>query len=123
MGILSSTLDESKPRLTAAAKEARHKLTIQEVLDDRTQADVAEFLGVHPITVAKWMKAYRTIGEAALAAKSVIGRPRANARDSTDEGTARTWITQDIIDMLPEVLVNQQLVELDAFALPIATAS
>ena len=40
------------------------------------QADVADFLGVHPVTVAKWMKAYRAGGDDAPTAKPIPGRPR-----------------------------------------------
>jgi transposase len=60
-----------KPNLTAADKEARRKLAIRKVLSGRTQADVADFLGVHAVTVSKWMKAYRDGGEASLADKVV----------------------------------------------------
>jgi transposase len=58
VGIVFGIMDERKPKLTAEAKEARRRLAIRNVLSGRSQADVADFLGVHPVTVAKWMAAY-----------------------------------------------------------------
>jgi len=37
---------------------------------------VADFLGVHTVTVAKWMACHRARGNAGLAAKPTPGRPR-----------------------------------------------
>lgn len=85
-------MDEHKPSLTAAEKEARRKLAIRKVLEGRTQADVADFLGVHPVTVAKWMKAYRDGGEEAVTAKPVPGRPRFLTDEQ--EAEVRTWLLQ-----------------------------
>lgn len=86
-------MDERQPRLTAAEKEARRKLAIRKVLDGRTQADVADFLGVHPVTVAKWMKAYRAGGEEAVAAKPVPGRPRFLTDEQ--EAEVRSWLLRE----------------------------
>lgn len=83
-------MDEHKLSLTAAEKEARRKLAIRKVLDGRSQADVADFLGVHPVTVAKWMKAYRAGGESAVAAKPVPGRPRFLTDEQ--EAEVRSWL-------------------------------
>lgn len=90
MGIVFGIMDEHKPKLTAAEKEARRKLAIRKVLGGRTQADVADFLGVHPVTVAKWMKAYRAGGEEAVAAKPVPGRPRFLTDEQ--EAEVRSWL-------------------------------
>jgi transposase len=79
-----------KPNLTAADKEARRKLAIRKVLSGRTQADVADFLGVHAVTVSKWMKAYREGGEASLAAKPAPGRPRFLTAEQ--EAEVRSWL-------------------------------
>jgi transposase len=87
-------MDDCKPnlpaKLTAAEKEARRKLAIRKVLDGRTQADVADFLGVHPVTVAKWMKAYRAGGNDAVAAKPIPGRPRFLTDEQ--EAEVRSWL-------------------------------
>jgi transposase len=87
---------EHKPKLTAGAKEARRKLAIQNVLSGRSQADVADFLGVHPVTVAKWMATYRAGGDAALTAKPVPGRPRFLTPDQ--EAEVRSWLLRKPID-------------------------
>jgi transposase len=90
VGIVFDIMDEPKPSLTAAEKEARRKLAVRKVLDGRTQADVADFLGVHPVTVAKWMKAYRAGGEDGLTAKPVPGRPRFLTGEQ--EAEVRSWL-------------------------------
>ena len=69
-------MEDAKPKLTAAEKEARRRLAIRNVLSGRTQADAADFLGVHPVTVAEGMKAYRAGGEDAVTAEPSPGRPR-----------------------------------------------
>jgi transposase len=53
---------------------------------------VAAFLGVHPVTVAKWMAAYRSGGDAAVAAKPVPGRPRFLTPEQ--EAEVRSWLLQ-----------------------------
>jgi transposase len=90
--IVLGIMDDRKPHptLTAADKEARRRLAIRKVLDGRTQADVADFLGVHPVTVAKWMAAYRAGGEEALTAKPVPGRPR--FLSDGQEAEVRSWL-------------------------------
>ena len=51
-------------------------MAVRKVADGWTQRDVAAFLDVHPVTVGRWVRAYRAAGEAALAAKPTPGRPR-----------------------------------------------
>lgn len=89
-------MNEHKLKLTAAAKEARRKLAIRNVLGGRSQTDVADFLGVHPVTVAKWMAAYRSGGEDAVAAKPVPGRPRFLTPDQ--EAEVRSWLLRKPTD-------------------------
>ena len=60
---------------TATGMEARRRLAVQRVNDGWTQADVADFLGVHPVTVNKWVRAYRADGDEGLAGKPHPGRP------------------------------------------------
>ena len=84
------TMNTATPKLTAADKEARRKLAIRNVLGGRTQADVADFLGVHPVTVAKWMRAYRAGGDDALAAKPTPGRPPFLSDEQ--EAEVRSWL-------------------------------
>lgn len=98
MGIVFGIMDEPTPKLklTAAEKEARRKLAIRTVLDGRTQADVADFLSVHPVTVAKWVKAYRAGGEDGLTAKPVPGRPRFLTAEQ--EAEVRSWLLRKPTD-------------------------
>jgi transposase len=48
---------------TRAAQEARRRLAVQKVNDGWSQADVADFLGVHPVSVNKWVRAFRAAGD------------------------------------------------------------
>jgi transposase len=64
------------PPRRAAEKQARRRLAVPTVLDGWSQAEGADFLGLHPVTVAKWMARYRAGGEAGLDAKPAPGRPR-----------------------------------------------
>jgi transposase len=61
---------------TAAELEARRRLAVRRVHDGWTQKDVADFLGVHPVTVAKWVARHRADGDDGLRAKPTPGRPR-----------------------------------------------
>ena len=47
---------------TAKELEARRRLAVQRVEDGWTQRAVAAFLGVHPVTVAKWVARFRDRG-------------------------------------------------------------
>jgi transposase len=51
-------------------------MAIQRVQSGWSQAAVSEFLGVHAVTVAKWVARFRSRGEPGLDAKPVAGRPR-----------------------------------------------
>jgi len=59
---------------TAAELEARRRLAVQRVGEGWRRADVAAFLGVHPETVAEWVRAHKAGGDKALAAKPHPGR-------------------------------------------------
>ncbi len=56
--------------------EERRRHAVQRVLDGRAQKDVASFLGVHPVTVAKWIARHRVDRDDGLKAKPTPGRPR-----------------------------------------------
>ena len=55
-----------------------------------TQAAVADFLGVHPVTVAKWKARHRRCGDRGLAARPTPGRPR--FLTSRQERTVLRWL-------------------------------
>ncbi|QEL16457.1 winged helix-turn-helix domain-containing protein [Limnoglobus roseus] len=56
--------------------EARRRVAIAKCGEGWAQAEVATLLGVHPVTVAKWMARHRRTGDSGLAAKPTPGRPR-----------------------------------------------
>lgn len=56
--------------------EARRRIAVEKFREGWTQAAIADFLDVHPVTVAKWMARHRQHGDAGLAAKPTPGRPR-----------------------------------------------
>src|SRR5262249_49248845 len=59
---------------SAAELERRRRLGVQRVLDGYTQAQVAQFLGVHVSTVSHWMALYRRHGDAGLTGVPHPGR-------------------------------------------------
>jgi transposase len=61
---------------TASELEARRRIAVERFREGWTQAAIADFLDVHPVTVAKWMARHRREGDAGLAAKPTPGRPR-----------------------------------------------
>jgi transposase len=77
---------------TASELEARRRLAVEKLRDGWTQVAVAEFLSVHPVTVAKWMARHRLEGDVGLAAKPTPGRPRFLTPDQEDQVLA--WLAQ-----------------------------
>lgn len=77
---------------TAAEKEARRRLAVQRVTEGWTQQEVAEFLGVHPVTVNKWVRAYRDAGDDGLAATPHPGRTPFLTADQ--EAEVIGWLAQ-----------------------------
>ena len=77
----------SAPELEAARRRA-----VQLVRGGRTQATVAAALGVHSVTVAKWMARYRAAGARGLAAKPTPGRPRFLTAERDQQ--VRQWLAQ-----------------------------
>ena len=63
-------------RTTRAGMESRRRIAVEKVLAGWMHKDVADFLGVHPVTVGQWMRAHRVAGPDALAAKPHPGRKR-----------------------------------------------
>ena len=58
----------------------------------RSQAAVAVALGVHSVTVAKWMAKHRVEGDTGLAAKPTPGRPRFLTPEQDQQ--VRQWLAQ-----------------------------
>jgi hypothetical protein len=59
---------------TAAGKAARRRLAVQKAEAGWSQKDVADFLGVHPVTVNKGVRASRADPAAGLTGKPHPGR-------------------------------------------------
>ena len=55
--------------------EHRRLLAVQRVLEGYSTEEVAEFLGVDPRSVRRWMAAYRRHGGPGLLARPASGRP------------------------------------------------
>lgn len=81
---------------SASALEALRRRAVARVLAGQTQVVVAGSLGVHPVTLAKWMARHRAEGEAGLAAKPTPGRPR--FLTSAQEQQVKTWLAQKPTD-------------------------
>jgi transposase len=58
-----------------AELERRRLLAVQRVLEGYSTAEVAEFLGVDPRSVRRWVAAYRGQGERGLLSRPASGRP------------------------------------------------
>ena len=77
---------------SASELEAVRRRAVQLVLDGSTQAAVAVALGVHSVTVAKWMARHRTAGDHGLAARPTPGRPRFLTPQQDQQ--VRQWLAQ-----------------------------
>src|SRR6266545_2033860 len=77
---------------TASELEARRRTAVEKLRGGWTQVAVAEFLCVHPVTVAKWMARHRLDGAPGLAAKPTPGRPR--FLSPTQESTVLRWVAE-----------------------------
>lgn len=71
--------------------EYRRRLAVQRVAEGYSTQEVADFLGVNPSTVRRWLAAFRDLGDDGLLAKPVSGRP--SKLDATQEKVALRWLT------------------------------
>jgi transposase len=58
-----------------AEHERRRFLAVQRVLEGYSASEVAEFLGVDPRSVRRWVVAFRSEGERGLLSRPASGRP------------------------------------------------
>jgi transposase len=72
--------------------ERRRLLAVQRVLDGYTATEVAEFLGVDPRSIRRWVAAYRQAGEQALVPRPASGRPP--KLSLIQEKIALRWLTE-----------------------------
>lgn len=70
--------------------ENRRRLAVQRVLDGYSTQEVADFLGVDPSSVRRWVAAFRNQGVEGLIARPVPGRPP--KLTLTQEKIVRRWL-------------------------------
>lgn len=73
-----------------AELEHRRLLAVQRVLEGYSAEEVADFLGVDPRSVRRWVVAFRQAGTPGLAARPATGRPPKLTR--TQEKVIRRWL-------------------------------
>ena len=73
-----------------AELEHRRLLAVQRVLEGYSAEGVADFLGVDPRSVRRWLALYRQAGETGLVARPTAGRPPKLTR--THEKIIRRWL-------------------------------
>ena len=72
--------------------EYRKRLAVQRVAQGYSTQEVADFLGVDPSTVRRWLAAFRDRGAADLVVRPVSGRPAKFT--STQQKIALRWLTE-----------------------------
>src|SRR4051812_15028061 len=75
---------------TPAELEYRRLLAVQRVLEGYSTEEVAEFLGVSPRSVRRWVAAHRETGDEGLLAQPTSGRPP--KLTYTQEMIIRRWL-------------------------------
>jgi transposase len=70
----------------------RRRLAVERALEGYSTQEVADFLGVDPSTVRRWLAAFRESGDPGLVVKPVSGRPR--KLTPTQEKIALRWLTE-----------------------------
>ena len=79
-----------------AELERRRLLAVQRVIEGYSTAEVADFLGVDPSSVRRWVASFRRQGADGLAARPVPGRPR--KLTTTQEKVALRWLADKPTD-------------------------
>jgi transposase len=72
--------------------EYRRRLAVDRVSEGYSTREVADFLGVDPSTVRRWLAAYRDRGDGGLVVRPVSGRP--SKLTPTQEKIALRWLTE-----------------------------
>jgi transposase len=79
-----------------AVLEYRRRLAIARIRDGYSTQEVADFLGVDPSSVRRWLASYRHHGSDGLAAQPVSGRPP--KLTGAQEKIVRRWLADNPID-------------------------
>ncbi len=86
------TLSVMRTPGSADESEFRRRLAVQRVSGGYSTQEVADFLGVDPSTVRRWLTASRERGDDGLFVRPVSGRP--GKLTSTQEKVALRWLTE-----------------------------
>jgi transposase len=78
---------------TPAEFERRRRLAVERVVEGYSTGEVADFLGVDPSSVRRWLGAFRQEGAAGLAARAAPGRPP--KLTSAQEKIVRHWLADN----------------------------
>lgn len=81
-----------RTRGSAEELEFRRRLAIERLSEGYSIQEVADFLGVDPSTVRRWLAAFRDRGDAGLVVRPVPGRP--SKLTLTQEKIALRWLTE-----------------------------
>jgi transposase len=81
---------------TPAELERRRLLAVQRVCEGYTAEEVADFLGVDPSSVRRWLAAFHQHGAVGLAARPASGRPP--KLTTTQEKIVRHWLADNPTD-------------------------
>ena len=81
---------------TPAELERRRILAVQRVYEGYSAEEVADFLGVDPSSVCRWLAAFHQHGAAGLTARSVPGRPP--KLSTTQEKIVCRWLADNPTD-------------------------
>jgi len=76
--------------------ERRRRLAVQRIVDGYSTKQVAEFLGVAPSSVRRWIAAFHHSGHKGLAAQAVCGRPP--KLSPTQEKIVLRWVTHNPLE-------------------------
>ncbi len=76
--------------------EHRRRLAVQRMLDGYSTQEVADFLGVDPSSVRRWLATFRRQGADGLTAHPVPGRP--TKLTSTQEKITLRWLTDSPLE-------------------------
>jgi transposase len=80
--------------LSPEAQKAIRQKTVNAVLDEKKQVDVAQIFGVPRHTVGNWIAVHRTRGAKALAAKR-RGRPTGGSLKPREVEAVQHWLTHE----------------------------
>jgi len=79
-----------RPIGTPAELERRRRLAVQRFVEGYPTEEIADFLGVDPSSVRRWVRAFRAGGSRALVAQPAPGRPPKLTR--TQEKIVLRWL-------------------------------